>query len=117
MEQTAARAYVYCGDWVADCPRGGCGNVEFLWVALRPNGPRMQPRPFYACSHCGHQGGIEWPDARFMAAVMDILMKRPIPDTRNWYPAGHPVAVNFRIPHGQSIDDLRAENDEHGVTV
>jgi len=115
MEQTPARAYIYTGEWVADCPRPGCGNVEFLWQALRPNGPRIQPKAFYACSYCGYQAGIDWPDAGFMAKAMDVLMQRPVPANRNWYPADHPVAINFRLPHGQSIRDLMAENEEHGV--
>jgi len=117
MDLTPARAYIYNGEWVADCPRKGCGNVEFLWTAVVPNGPRCQPKPFYACSYCGYQGGIDWPDTGFMVRAMDILMKRPVPNTRNWYPQDHPVAVNFRIPHGQTIGDLMAENEEHGVTV
>jgi hypothetical protein len=46
---------------------------------------------------------------------MRILMLRPIPRNRNWYPQDHPVALKFNIPHGQSPADLLAENEEHGV--
>jgi hypothetical protein len=112
-----ARAYIYSGEWVADCPREGCGNVEYLWSALQPNGPRVQPKAFFACSYCGWQGQIDWPDPEFMVRALDILMKRPVPGNRNWYPSNHDVALRFRLPHGQSLDDLRAENHEHGVSV
>lgn len=115
MSIEPARAYVYSGDWVADCPREGCSNVEHLFTATRPNGPRLVKRPFYACSFCGYQGEIAWPDAAFMAAAMEVLSRRPVPNTRNWYPSNHPTAVRFHVPHGQTVDDLRAENAEHGV--
>src|SRR6266403_2999874 len=120
-----ARAYVYCGDWVADCPRieegtwstdyrqRSCGNVEFLYVPSRMNGPRHLRREFYMCSNCGMQSGIDWP--RREEAILQVLMLRPVPSNRNWYPKDHPVAVHFRIPHGQSIDDLLNENEEHKI--
>lgn len=116
-DPTPARAYVYCGDWVADCGREGCSNVEHLFTSARPNGPRILQRPFFSCSYCGYQTEIIWPEASFIADMMAVLMKRPIPNTRNWYPADHDTAVKFRIPHGQSVDDLKAENEEHGVEV
>lgn len=115
-----ARAYVYQGDWVADCPRAkdpvtqrGCGNVEFLYRQSRMGGPRDMQNPFFVCSYCGQQAPIDWPRTR--DEIMEVLSVRPLPDTRNWYPADHPVAVNFRIPHGQSVKDLVHENEEHGV--
>jgi len=109
-----ARAYVYCGDWVADCPRSGCGNVEFLYTPSRLKGPRDQRRGFYLCSYCGMQSEISWP--RQESGILAALMVRPVPSNRNWYPQDHPVAVNFRIPHGQSISDLLEENDAHGIS-
>lgn len=114
-----ARAYVYSGDWVADCPRvdtfsgKGCGGVEFLYVQSRMNGPRDQRRSFFACSFCGHQAPIEWPDNEH--EILQVLSLRPLPSTRNWYPQDHPVAVNFHVPHGQSVRDLLDENEAHGV--
>jgi|SRR5215213_2128532 len=116
-----ARAYVYGGEWVADCPRPGpepgtqgCGNVEYLYRPVAPNGPRTVPLDFYICSYCGCQAAITWPRRR--EEIMMALMVRPVPHNRNWYPADHPVAVNFRIPHGQSIAELLDENEEHGVS-
>jgi hypothetical protein len=46
---------------------------------------------------------------------MAVLELRPIPHTRNWYPAGHETAVRFGIPDGQTVGQLRDENAEHGV--
>lgn len=116
-----ARAYVYCGEWVADCPRPGlepdkpgCGNVEYLYRPVEPNGPRTVPLDFYMCSHCGYQAMITWPRRR--EEIMMALAVRPVPDNRNWYPTDHPVAIRFRLPHGQSIAELLGENEEHGVS-
>jgi hypothetical protein len=111
------QAYIYGGEWVGDCPRPGCANVEYLWEALQINGPRIRPKAFFACSYCGIQATIEWPSRDFQVAAMDVLMLRPIPATRNWYPKDHDVATRFRIPHGQSVEDLRAENEAHGVVT
>lgn len=114
-----ARAYVYAGEWVADCPRPGtagqqgCGNVEFLFRRSRMGGPRDVPLDFYTCSHCGMQAAVSWPDNTH--ALLAVLSRRPVPGTRNWYPADHPVAVRFGLPHGQSVADLEAEAAEHGV--
>lgn len=116
-----ARAYVYCGEWVADCPRPGqekdrpgCSNVEFLYRPAKPNGPRVVAIDFFICSHCGYQAKIAWPRRR--EDIMLALNVRPVPDNRNWYPKDHPVAIRFRLPHGQTIMDLLAENVEHGVS-
>jgi hypothetical protein len=108
-----ARAYVYHGDWVADCPREHCGNVEFLMTPVTKNGPRVIPVPVYTCSYCGLVVPIDWP--RKMVEILAVLTERPIPHTRNWYPADHATAVKFRVEHGQTVDELRDENREHGV--
>lgn len=117
----AARAYVYNGEWVADCPRPGtepgkpgCSNVEFLHQASRMNGPRDVERPFYLCSYCGMQAKILWPRRR--VEILMALMVRPVPNNRNWYPQDHPVAVKFRLEHGQSVQDLLEENEAHGLS-
>lgn len=106
-------AWVYAGDWVGSCPRPGCGNVEFLYQASQLNGPRDSRKPFFHCSYCGLQAHIVWP--RREHQILQVLMVRPIPGTRNWYPADHPDAINFRLPHGQTVKDLLDENEEHGV--
>lgn len=116
-----ARAYVYNGEWVADCPRPGlepgkpgCANVEFLYQASRMNGPRDLERTFYLCSYCGMQSHIAWPRRR--VDILRVLMLRPVPNNRNWYPADHPVAVKFRLPHGQSVRELMDENEAHEIS-
>jgi hypothetical protein len=116
MEQlmAPARAYVYGGDWVADCPQHMCGNVEFLYRPSRMGGPRDVPVGFFQCSHCGAQAEVSWPDNRH--DLLAELLRRPVPSTRNWYPTDHPVAVKFGLPHGQSVGELREEAEAHGVT-
>ena len=109
-----AHAYVYSGEWVADCPREGCANVEYLYRATRMGGPRDSKLPFFQCSYCGAQSTINWP--RREHEIMSALIVRPVPNTRNWYPKDHPVAINFRLPHGQSVKELQDENEEHGVS-
>lgn len=112
---TRARAYVYAGDWVADCPRE-CGNVEHLYARSNPrdpNSPRIVQLSGFACSYCGMTASVEWPHN--MPDLMEVLMKRPIPHTRNWYPKGHTTALKFRLPDGQSPRDLIDESAEHGV--
>ncbi|MGY5634231.1 hypothetical protein ACW7N6_38470 [Streptomyces sp. UC1A3] len=113
MDEPRARAYVYSGEWVADCPREGCANTEFLHRASRRGGPRDMRVPFYQCSHCGMQADISWPDDPH--SILAVLARRPLPDTRNWYPTDHPVAVRFGLPHGQSVRDLVEEAAAHGV--
>lgn len=108
-----ARAYIYNGMWVADCPQE-CGGVEQLCEADRRGGPRVRRRTVFHCSYCKLMTDrIDWPaDA---VALMAVLELRPVPHNRNWYPAGHPTAVRFGILHGQSVRDLQDENVEHGV--
>ncbi|MER7488710.1 hypothetical protein ABTY20_22955 [Streptomyces sp. NPDC126497] len=121
VERTpVARAYVYGGEWVADCPRAGaepgragCGNVEFLYRPSRLRGPRDVEVDFFLCSYCGMQAPVSWPDDRH--ALLAVLARRPVPNTRNWYPSDHPVALRFGLPHGQSVADLVEENEAHGV--
>lgn len=115
-----ARAYVYSGDWVADCTRPkdpmtgkGCGGVEFLYSPAKPGGPRVLRKPIFVCSNCGWQAVITWPDHEM--EILAILSRRPVPQNRNWYPQDHPVAVNFRLPHGQTLRELEDENEMHGV--
>lgn len=111
-----ARARIYCGDWIADCPRPFCSNAEHLYERANPRNPRsprVVQKPEFSCTNCHLTAPIEWPNS--MADIMAVLMLRPVPQTRNWYPTGHNEAVRCNLPHGQSVDDLRAENAEHGV--
>lgn len=101
-----ARAFVYSGMWVAECPRG-CKNVEKLFDA------DGRSNVFY-CSNCKALADIEWADDE--AGIMAVLELRPIPQNRNWFPTGHDLAVRANLPHGQTVADLVDENREHGVT-
>jgi hypothetical protein len=104
-------AYVLRGDWVATCPRDECGNVEFLDFTVH-RASRCTRDTFY-CSYCNMIAGIVWPANP--DEIWEPLARRPVPHTRNWYPANHPDAVKFRVEHGQTAADLWQENREHGV--
>lgn len=107
----AARVYIYSGFWVADCPRG-CGNTEKMTEDL--HALVVSKKTLFHCSYCKYQTyEIEWPHN--IEDIDSVLRLRPIPHTRNWYPKDHEAAVKFRIPHGQSVEDLRNENLEHDV--
>lgn len=119
----AVQAYVYHGNWIAECSRDGCSNAEFLfWLryADRPASaanPREVRKGAFLCTNCGGLDTVDWPEEGFVRELDAVLAARPVPDTRNWYPAGHPVAVTCRLPHGQSLAEVRAESEAHGVPV
>lgn len=112
--QTKARVFVYCGEPVASCPRP-CGNVEFVYLPVHPGGPRQVPMPMFHCSYCQLNAELEWPQTPDLSEILSVLMLRPVPHNRNWYPRDHDDAVRFNIPHGQSVQQLRDENAEHGI--
>lgn len=114
-------ARLYCGDWIGDCTRPGCCNAEHLYDLRSPghppgpNNPRSEKRSMFHCSNCQLLDQIEWPEDSFMAAVAMIVSRRPVPQTRNWFPAEHPQAVRNNLEHGQTVLQLLEENAEHGV--
>lgn len=97
------QAYVNWGRLVADCAQPGCSDA----VQLQPGQQAM------FCVH-GHPSAVEFDDA--LPAVMAALGERAEERRRNWFPRGHPLAVATGQPHGQSIDDLRAEHTK-GVAL
>lgn len=117
-ESSFARAYVYAGEWVADCPRK-CGNVELL-TAKRDSdrhraGSQGHRKEMFVCTYCSAIAtSIHWPDNA--DEIMEILDRRPIPHTRNWYPEGHLTALEFGIPDGETAEELLAENAAHGIS-
>lgn len=116
MTPPRARAYVYAGNWVSDCPREGCGNVEHLYDLSNPrvlSSSRTVQKTSFFCTYCRAIAEIEWPPD--MEGIMEVLNLRPVPHNRNWYPKDHLTAIKFRIEHGQTIQDLRDENAEHGI--
>jgi hypothetical protein len=112
-----ARAYVYAGEWVADCP-SKCGNVELLTIKRDQDrsraGTRGTRKDTFTCSYCKETAtSIHWPDNA--DEIMEVLDRRPVPHTRNWYPEGHITALEFGLDDGQTIEELLAENDQHGI--
>lgn len=103
-----ARAYANWGRWVADCPREFCRYA----FRLTPGQERYVCRTKQG-EGCGADAPIEWPhDAEQIDAE---LKRRPVESTRNWFPQDHPRAVSSGSPHGQTVADLRAEAELHGV--
>lgn len=100
--RNAARAYVNWGRWVADCPQN-CGSALSL----------ESGQATFHCSECHSLSVIEWPEN--MGEIMDALAERPVPRTRNWFPASHDLALRFGLPHGQTARQLREEGRENGV--
>jgi len=99
-----AAAYANWGRWIADCP-DGCGNAE-----------KLDPgQDAYACSNCGKVALVSWPDDA--ARIWQALAVRVAPQHRNWFPAGHPLALAAGAPHGQRVEDLMAETFEHEGVV
>lgn len=99
----SVRAYVNHGRWVADCSREFCNNAMQLTAG----------QGAFRCSNCGLDAAVVWPpDAD---EIWRVLERRPVPQTRNWFPLDHDLAVRAGIEHGQSVADLLAENEWHGV--
>lgn len=95
-----ARAYVNFGRWVADCPQD-CGCA----LALQPG------MLLFSCPECHHMCEVEWPADP--DGIWEALSERPAPRNRNWFPAGHGLAVRSGSPHGQSVKELRDETAEN----
>jgi hypothetical protein len=96
-----ARAYANQGRWVADCPRPYCGSAELL----------VPWQPVVRCRACHAEAPCEWPENA--EGITTVLAARGNPGWMNWFPAGHPLALAAGCPHGQSVADLLAEDDEH----
>jgi hypothetical protein len=118
-ETNYARPYVYSGMWVADCP-AQCGNVELMEDMLPQDrqqpGRRGEKRGMFVCSYCKYMTtSVHWP--KDAGEIMEILERRPVPHTRNWYPEGHLTALKYGLKDGETIEELKAENAEHGIDV
>ncbi len=98
-------AYVNHGRWQADCVYPHCSNAEAL--AARQS-------VFY-CTNCRHIAEVVWP--RDVEEITIVLAARPVPQTRNWAPAGHRQAVFDGFSEGQTVADLREENMAYGVSA
>lgn len=103
-----ALARMYSGDWVADCPRPGCTNTEFL----SPNqwefscGAYARSKGQSLDAYCLWTGPIEWPGNAY--EITKELMRRPVKGTRHWFPADYPAE---RLPAG--MHHLRGQSVAH----
>lgn len=80
------------GRWVACCPRPGCANAMAL----------VDDQPVFEClgpDSCGMEAPVIWPaDPQ---AIEALLAMRPFVQNQNWLV-------------GETLEDLLAENAEHG---
>lgn len=97
------QAYVNHGRWIADCSYPDCNSAE----ALKPRQTQFH------CSNCHYIASVEWP--LFPDDITAALRVRPVPQTRNWAPAGHRQALVTGFPEGQTVNDLEEENAMHGL--
>lgn len=81
-------AYLNHGAWVADCPL--CKSAERVLIGQRQ----------FRCRACGFMADITFPPE--WADIMRAVMVRPKLENRNWLV-------------GETVDDLLAENIEHGI--
>lgn len=107
-----ARAYANWGRWVADCPREFCSYAFQLEPGQSTFTCRVMDRQGNVHG-CGMEAPVEWPAD--VAEIDAELKRRPVESTRNWFPQGHPRAGASGSPHGQTVADLRAEAELHGV--
>lgn len=94
-------AYVNHGRWLVDCVRRDCANAEQLTGG----------QSVAVCQNCRLLLDVTWPADP--DGVWDALACRPVPQTRNWYPTGHHLALRWGLPHGQTPADLRVETADH----
>lgn len=84
-----AIAYINESKWVADCPSEWCRGAELI-----------APGHDMLCADCGMVSKVKWPKDR--VEIERLLNLRPDPFRRNW------------LPH-ETVNDLLAENIEHGI--
>lgn len=133
VETTFAIPWVYCGEWIAECPQRDCTNAEYMTEKRFEDRHKVgfgavsgiKKDAFY-CSHCKCLAtSVHWPkhDQDCVAPagvdhadeIMELLNLRSMPETRNWFYTGQKIAVARSAPDGQTLAELRAENDQHEV--
>jgi hypothetical protein len=102
-----ARAYHNHGRWIADCPRPGCTNAQALDPGQWQFDCGALPSGLRTPDGCNLISDVEWPGNA--AEITAELARRPVPSTRNWFPAEHELAVRAGCPHGQSVKHLADE--------
>lgn len=94
-----AMAYYNHGRWIADCPEN-CGFAILL----------QSRQGMFHCNECQVMWPVEWPsDVDEITEVLEVRKKKH----RNWFPHGHDLAVRFNLPHGQTVNELREETEDH----
>jgi hypothetical protein len=103
----STRAYVNHGRWVAHCATPSCAGAERVWPGGKVQHRDKIPLPFGVtaagvlhCANCGRTSSVEFPVDR--KQINKILGRRPVPETRNWFP-------------GETVEDLNVENTVNGV--
>ena len=93
-----ARVYINFGRLVADCPLD-CGGAVMVQ-------PKQSTFFCQGAGGCGHMAPLDWPSD--IDELVEALAGR-LPKHRNWFPAGHPLALRAGCPHGQTPAELREE--------
>lgn len=97
----STQVYVNWGRIVANCSAPGCNDAR----EVEPGQPGMQCCVGEGCP--GHLSDLVWPDN--MPQILAALAERVSDKRKNWFPAGHPLALAGGIPAGETPDELRAE--------
>jgi hypothetical protein len=104
----SVNARIEHGRWLVDCP---CGS------AYVPS----QAEPYLICIECANQDNDgKWIDIIFPAnkeAIEATLLKRPIIVKRYRQTNSPMFAENRNWTPGETIDQLRQENLEHGLEI
>ena len=91
-------ARLYHDQWIVECP--DCHDAQFVWPET----------PQYLCAYCfnarlgGRWRRVAIPKESVRGEIEAIVGHRLFPHQRNWVP-------------GETADDLRAENVDHGVSL
>lgn len=99
---TKAVAFMYRGQWVAQCPTDGCGNVEKRGVCDDGTTGGLEAFRFHCrieYGGCGQTRPVEWPAD--ITELATLLLARPLLN-RNWVP-------------GEGLADIAIENVAHGI--
>ncbi len=99
-------AYLNHGRWVAHCDTPSCTGAESVWpdgqLRTAADGRKCGiSHGVLHCANCGLTSQVVFPDNSH--DIMRVLARRPVPETRNWYP-------------GETVEELAVENTTFGVT-
>jgi len=97
-------AVVYCegGLWIAQCPQEWCVGADHYGPGPHTGRIGGLTGDRLTCPRCANVTAAQWPPN--VDDIMQVLMQRPMPETRNWRP-------------GEEVKDLIVENAVHGIGV